>query len=169
MKLSNWATRARNLAGFLILTHSVRLLWISAGETLGSYEEPEGARATHSATPSSSASPTTRNVASSPAVVGTRADLKALRREHAPEVTADDFKPVERTARRRHKVVVDFGPDRSEVFLAGKKVGKVPYVGEFDCAEGDIVQVEVLPPSGMPLERTFTCSSGTLLLPSTSP
>jgi hypothetical protein len=59
--------------------------------------------------------------------------------------------------RVRH-VVVDWGPERSEVFINGQLVGQTPYGGQFSCADGSNLEVTVLPTQGAPLRRTLNCS-----------
>ncbi len=56
------------------------------------------------------------------------------------------------------RLVVDFGPERSEVYLGGRKVGRVPYVGHVHCKLGELVRVQVLPPHGAPISREVPCT-----------
>ena len=57
------------------------------------------------------------------------------------------------------RLVVDFGPERSDVYLGGRKVGKVPYVGHVHCKLGELVRVQVLPPQGAPISREVECTA----------
>ena len=57
------------------------------------------------------------------------------------------------------RLVVDFGPERSDVYLGGRKVGKVPYVGHVHCKLGELVRVQVLPPQGPPISREVPCTA----------
>lgn len=56
------------------------------------------------------------------------------------------------------RLVVDFGPERSDVYLGGRRVGKVPYVGQVHCKLGEFVRVQVLPPHGPPISRDVPCT-----------
>gem|GEM_PF-2321507 len=55
------------------------------------------------------------------------------------------------------RLVVDMGPERAAVFVKGRRVGKVPYVGMVQCVDGERIRVQVLPPKGLPLEEWPMC------------
>jgi len=59
----------------------------------------------------------------------------------------------------RH-IFVDFGPPRSQVYIAGKLVGQTPFGGQISCVEGKAVEVAVLPPQGAPITRIYECLAG---------
>lgn len=55
------------------------------------------------------------------------------------------------------RLVVDYGPERAPVYVNGRRVGQVPYVGMVHCVDGEEVKVQVLPPKGVPLTRHPIC------------
>lgn len=55
------------------------------------------------------------------------------------------------------RLVVDVGMDRSEVYVDGRRVGQVPYVGEWACASGDLLEITLVPPSGVPADYRVPC------------
>ncbi len=62
-------------------------------------------------------------------------------------------------------LIVNVGPERSEVFVNGVPVGRTPYLGDLQCARGNKVKVDILPPNkGKPLTRTVECRSGVLTI-----
>lgn len=60
------------------------------------------------------------------------------------------------------RILVDWGPERSKVFVNGRYVGETPYGGQVACASGDFVAVVVLPPSGAPSSRSIRCHGMTM-------
>ncbi len=58
---------------------------------------------------------------------------------------------------RPRRLVVDVGTDRAEVFVDGRRVGQVPYVGEWACASGDAVEITLVPPAGVPTDYRVPC------------
>ncbi len=62
----------------------------------------------------------------------------------------------------RVPLVVSGGAPRSEVYVNGIKVGQSPYLGEVSCKAGELVKIEVLPPSGSPAAHMRRCAPGTL-------
>ena len=74
--------------------------------------------------------------------------------------SAQEKKPGRSTA----TLIITVGPERAEVFVNGVPVGRTPYVGDLQCARGNIVRVAVLPPKGTPIEREAVCRSGTITI-----
>lgn len=62
----------------------------------------------------------------------------------------------------RVPLIVGGGGPRSEVFVGGVKVGHTPYLGEVSCKAGEVVRIQVLPPTGSPTHYTRRCAPGTL-------
>jgi hypothetical protein len=60
------------------------------------------------------------------------------------------------------QLYVNVGPERSVVFVNGVRVGQTPFIGEVGCRTGDLVRVDVDPPSGVPQRFTGRCE-GTVL------
>lgn len=67
----------------------------------------------------------------------------------------------------KRSIMIDLGPPRSEVFIAGKRVGQTPYGGHLTCLEGAAIDVLVLPERGAPIKKTYECTSE--ILPSAQP
>ncbi len=60
------------------------------------------------------------------------------------------------------KLYIDVGAERSKVFVNGSYVGHTPYIGEVGCRVGELVEVDVDPPVGLPLHFTGRCEGTTL-------
>jgi hypothetical protein len=59
-------------------------------------------------------------------------------------------------------LVVTLGPERSEVWVNGVRVGQSPYVGDWTCRRDEPLRIEVLPPRGAPLHVERACTPGTV-------
>jgi hypothetical protein len=59
-------------------------------------------------------------------------------------------------------LVVSGGPERSDVYVNGVRVGQSPFVGDVTCKPGKPVRIELLPPKGAPLVHERPCIEGTL-------
>lgn len=75
----------------------------------------------------------------------------------ADAAKAEKSEKVEEPKVRQRSIMVDFGPARSEVFINGRRVGNTPYAGQLGCRDGDKVRVQVVPSSGVPLEKMMFC------------
>jgi len=69
------------------------------------------------------------------------------------------------TVRRPQPVTVAItaGPPRSEAYFKGRKLGSTPFFGDLDCTPGEEVQIDLVPPKGMPLEYVRICRPGVTL------
>lgn len=56
------------------------------------------------------------------------------------------------------------GPERSEVFVNGTRLGLSPYLGDFSCKEGEDLSVQVVPSRGVLITRQAKCVGQTLLI-----
>jgi hypothetical protein len=64
----------------------------------------------------------------------------------------------------RVPLIVTVGPDRSELYVDGVQVGRVPFVGEVSCRGGERVVIEVVPPKGKPSRYEALCGAGAVRL-----
>lgn len=62
----------------------------------------------------------------------------------------------------RPKLVVHGKRDRSEVRVDGGTVGRSPYLGEVSCRSGDVVVIEIVPPTGPSTTHERPCTAGTI-------
>jgi hypothetical protein len=53
---------------------------------------------------------------------------------------------------------VTVGPERSEVFVNGRRLGYTPYLGDYTCKRGEKLNVEVLPEHDPLIERRAPCA-----------
>jgi hypothetical protein len=60
----------------------------------------------------------------------------------------------------RMSISVLVGGDRAEVFIAGRKVGLTPFLGDVPCKRPSEVAIEVVPAQGPPLTFTRRCRAG---------
>lgn len=56
------------------------------------------------------------------------------------------------------------GPERSEVFVNGRRLGLSPYLGDFSCKQGESLTVEVVPAHQPLITRQAKCVGRTLLI-----
>lgn len=71
--------------------------------------------------------------------------------------------PKDEATAAPRRILVDLGAERSEVFVNGRAVGRVPYVGQITCREAEKITIEVLPPTGAPIRRKATCHGAIIL------
>jgi hypothetical protein len=107
-------------------------------------------------------------VAPPPAAAALKSD------DEAPEAPLD-------TARSRHKpaperaatpggaplrlmLSVNAGPERSDVYVNGSRIGQSPYLGDYSCKQGERLRIEVVPPKGALVNRSAICEGQTLLI-----
>jgi hypothetical protein len=76
-----------------------------------------------------------------------------------PTGNATDKKPLE-----TRTLLVQLGPARSEVIVNGRRLGETPFAGQWTCADGDALRVQVIPRLGAPLERTLRCGGVSMLV-----
>jgi hypothetical protein len=73
-------------------------------------------------------------------------------------------KPVPKGAPLRLLLSVLAGPERSEVFVNGSRLGLTPYLGDLSCKQGEPLRVEVVPIHQGLISRSAICEGGTLLI-----
>jgi hypothetical protein len=56
------------------------------------------------------------------------------------------------------------GPERSEVYVNGSRVGYSPYLGDLSCKSGEKLRIEIVPQKAPLIARTATCEGTTLLI-----
>ncbi len=106
------------------------------------------------------------------------------RRAPGPEPVAQKSEapaPAPTSARARHKpaperataqsgaplrlmLSVNAGPERSEIYVNGSRLGLSPYVGDYSCKQGEQLRVELVPPKGALVTRSAICEGRTLLI-----
>lgn len=59
---------------------------------------------------------------------------------------------------------VDVGPERSEVFVNGRRLGLSPYLGDFTCKQGEDLKIEVVPVRHPLVTRQAKCVGRNLLI-----
>ncbi|MEY4546367.1 MAG: hypothetical protein RL685_2562 [Pseudomonadota bacterium] len=91
-------------------------------------------------------------------------------RPHAPATARSRHQPApERSSApggpsMRLMLSVNAGPERSEVYVNGSRLGFSPYVGDLTCKQGEQLRVEVVPPKGALVTRSAICEGRTLLI-----
>jgi hypothetical protein len=61
-------------------------------------------------------------------------------------------------------LVVNAGPERSEVYVNGTFKGHSPFVGEIACERDAPIRVELIPEGKVPKRYERPCVPGTLLI-----
>ena len=56
------------------------------------------------------------------------------------------------------------GPERSEVYVNGSRVGYSPYLRDLSCKSGEKLRIEIVPRRAPLIERFATCEGTTLLI-----
>jgi hypothetical protein len=56
------------------------------------------------------------------------------------------------------------GPERSEVYVNGRRLGLSPYLGDFTCKHGENLKIEVVPVRKPLITRQAKCVGQTLLI-----
>jgi hypothetical protein len=84
-----------------------------------------------------------------------RPEPSAAVRIHARPERATDAAP--KGAVRVYLVITD-AVDRSEIYVNGALIGRVPFVGDHTCRAGEALKIEILPPRGAPIVHQRTCA-----------
>jgi hypothetical protein len=56
------------------------------------------------------------------------------------------------------------GPEGSDVYVNGSRVGHSPYLGDVSCKSGEKLRIEIVPQKAPLLTRSATCEGTTLLI-----
>ncbi len=134
----------------------VRLFTVLSSEALGS------------AADHFEASPSTLTPAASPSIMPS--PMNRQRQEQVLELASDDAGVrLSSTGSSPAALIyptlyVNFGPERSEVFVNGVRVGQTPFIGEVGCRMGDLVKVDIAPPAGAPLRFMGRCNGAVLVV-----
>lgn len=88
------------------------------------------------------------------------ADLPIAAGSASASASASHGRPAPTGPVHRISIVVEAGPPRSDVFVAGTKLGQTPFVGEISCALGSEIKIQVLPPKGPPTDYLRRCGEG---------
>lgn len=147
-----WALRGMSALSLLTLT--TRYCWLASAEALDHWKS-----ASNESEEPISKSPERRRSSleslSSPEDEAThRPDLEKLQELAGKAPTMPNRAPT----RRARSLLVDLGPERSVVYVNGRKVGQTPYGGELICTDGEEVLIQVLPGEGAPLARKVRCT-----------
>jgi len=54
------------------------------------------------------------------------------------------------------------GPERSEVYVNGSRLGLSPYIGDYTCKQGEKLRIEVVPAREALITRSAICEGQTL-------
>ena len=79
-----------------------------------------------------------------------------------PAVASGSAAPAPRGKAVRVRFSITAGPERSDVYIDGSKLGQVPFVGDSSCRAGEPVSIEVVPKTGSKLKFERTCELGTI-------
>jgi hypothetical protein len=79
-----------------------------------------------------------------------------------PRIASATAAPAPRGKAIRVRMSITAGPDRSDVYVDGSKLGQVPYLGDTSCRAGESVSIEIVPKTGNKLKFERTCELGTL-------
>lgn len=148
-----WFLRAARLcarlAAGLCLLLSIRLLWLTWEET-----SAQRARQLEASSDTLDRKRDRENLTPAPtsSTQGQATQAPSSRR-HEPTPTS----PPRTSAPQMRSLFVDLGSPRSEVYVNGRRLGETPFVGQWSCADGESVRIQVVPPRGMPLERKLVC------------
>lgn len=141
-----WWTRAwqapQLLGGVLCAALGLRIMIVAVGE----------ARAARAAAPAPETEPALRQLAEQ--ISAPAEEIEALPAPApAPEV---------KSLRLFLSVVV--GPERSEVFVNGARLGLSPYLGDFTCKQGESLAIDIVPVERPLITRRATCAGKTVLI-----
>jgi hypothetical protein len=78
------------------------------------------------------------------------------RRIAAPEHAVGDGTPLRLT------LSVVAGPEHSEVYVNGSRLGSSPYIGEYTCKQGEPLRIEIVPSHAGLITRSAICEGRTL-------
>jgi hypothetical protein len=73
-------------------------------------------------------------------------------------------KTVPKGAPLRLMLSVLAGPERSEVFVNGSRLGLTPYLGDLSCKQGEPLRIEVVPAQQGLISRSAICEGRTLFI-----
>lgn len=79
-----------------------------------------------------------------------------------PRIASGTAAPAPRGKPVRVRLSISAGPDRSDVYVDGSKLGQVPYLGDTSCRAGESVSIEIVPKTGNKLKFERTCELGTI-------
>lgn len=79
-----------------------------------------------------------------------------------PVIASGSAPPAPRGKAVRVRFSITAGPDRSDVYVDGSKLGQVPYLGDSSCRAGEPVSIEIVPKTGNKLKFERTCELGTI-------
>ena len=83
---------------------------------------------------------------------------------HARHVPAPERNNAVAGAPLRLMLSVVAGPERSEVYVNGSRLGLSPYLGDYTCKAGEQLRIEVVPAHQGLISRSATCEGRTLLI-----
>lgn len=92
------------------------------------------------------------------------ADELTARAPQPPPIEPEQPEEQEPGKSLRLFLSVVVGPERSEVFVNGTRLGLSPYLGDFTCKEGEDLSVQIVPSRGALITRQAKCGGQTLLI-----
>jgi hypothetical protein len=96
------------------------------------------------------------SASAAPAEVGPGPTRPRARHVPAPERRAAEGESL------RLMLSVVAGPERSEVYVNGSRLGLSPYLGDYTCKHGEELRIEVVPAHQALITRSATCEGQTL-------
>jgi hypothetical protein len=100
-------------------------------------------------------------LASSESAPGAGISAAPARAQHVP---APERNAAVAAAPLRLMLSVVAGPERSEVYVNGSRLGLSPYLGDYTCKAGEPLRIEVVPAHQGLITRSATCEGQTLLI-----
>lgn len=157
----------RILASIGAVFLAVRLAWLSGGDALGAVwadlRAGEGDEGQADADPDAKSAGDETSPPSVRPADSHRPNLDQLMAQHDAPTQAPLEPEARQTQAKVRRILVDLGPERSEVFVNGRSLGRVPFAGQVHCSDGDEIRIQVLPPEGIPLERKVSCRGAVIL------
>ena len=150
----------RQLSSFGALVLAVRVLWLASADGLSHAraKAPES-HVGESPTPAEALEDASRRKSPN------RPDIDELKQlAGAAEGRPTDEESAAGPAPRLRRILVDLGPERSEVYVGGSHVGRTPYGGQISCMLGEKLKIQVLPPRGVPVSREVVCQGDTVVV-----
>ncbi len=145
------------LAQWCILALSLRVLWAASSEVLNSFQAGDSPvqLTMLEQTEEQESGAHLRPTLGGPH----RPDLDKLNKMLAKEGAGASANELEEAGPqiRIRRILVDLGPERSDVYVNGRKVGKTPYGGQVSCLDGETIQVQVVPARGVPINARVKC------------
>lgn len=99
-----------------------------------------------------------------PALLELADEMKAPAPTPAEKPAPPALEAAEPSRSLRLFLSVVVGPERSEVFVNGARLGLTPYLGDYTCKEGEPLSIEVVPSVGPLITRQARCGGQTLLI-----